>query len=98
MSDLNCPYCDADQDVCHDDGAGYLEDRAHEMECSACQKNFVFQTHISFTYFPEKADCLNGSPHDCGEWKNLWTHEGKTLQNRRCKDCDFVEQRKNPMP
>lgn len=63
MKDLKCPYCDEDLEVCHDDGAGYDEDVLHEMQCGHCDKNFVFETHISFHYFASKADCLNGSDH-----------------------------------
>jgi hypothetical protein len=63
MSDINCPYCDAGLDICHDDGFGYDEDRRHEMECWKCRKNFVFTTSIHFYYEAEKADCLNGEPH-----------------------------------
>lgn len=63
MSDMNCPYCEADQEVCHDDGAGYTEDEAHQHTCSECDKTFVFSTRISFDFTPSKADCLNGAPH-----------------------------------
>ena len=87
MADLECPYCDAENDVCHDDGAGYSEDERHEMECHACGKSFVFNTYISFSYQPKKADCLNGTPHrlekvvhgSYGSWPD-WV---------RCKDCDY---------
>lgn len=61
--DLECPYCGAELDVCHDDEQGYAEGVLHEMQCDECEKNFVFETSISFYYEPEKADCLNGSPH-----------------------------------
>ena len=64
MSDLQCPYCEADNEVCHDDGQGYAEDETHEMQCSSCDKYFVFTTCISFDYTPEKADCLNDGKHD----------------------------------
>jgi len=93
MNDLECPYCDTELEVCHDDGFGYEEDKAHEMECSNCGKNFTFQTSIVFYYSPEKADCLNGSPHPFGEWRKLWDHEGKRCEWRSCKTCDKREQR-----
>jgi len=63
MNDMECPYCGADQEVCHDDGHGYEEGKNHKHRCSKCKKNFVFQTTISFYYEPEKADCLNGADH-----------------------------------
>lgn len=34
--DLNCPYCDKELEVCHDDGFGYEEGVKHQMECSGC--------------------------------------------------------------
>lgn len=63
MKDLNCPYCNAELEVCHDDGQGYEEDVNHQMQCDECGKNFVFQTSISFYYEPFKADCLNDKEH-----------------------------------
>ena len=93
MSDLQCPYCDAGLEVNHDDGFGYEEHRHHEMECSECEKNFVFTTAISFTYSPEKADCLNGSSHRFTEWREVWSSSDLKLQDRRCKDCDLREKR-----
>lgn len=99
MNDIECPYCDAENEVCHDDGHGYEESKAHEMTCCECEKNFVFYTHISFHYSPEKADCLNGSPHRFGEWRKLWLNSKHVeIQERRCKDCEHVERRTIPMP
>lgn len=62
--DLNCPYCGAELEVCHDDGFGYEEGVKHEMECDKCKKRFVFETSIFFIYEPKKADCLNGAEHN----------------------------------
>ena len=64
MSDMQCPYCGADQEVCHDDGFGYDEYMRHEHQCSACEKYFVFTTTIHITYDSYAADCLNGEPHE----------------------------------
>ena len=41
MKDLICPYCDHEMDVCHDDGFGYAEDKAHEMDCEECKKTLA---------------------------------------------------------
>lgn len=93
-ADLECPYCNASLEVCHDDGFGYDEGKSHEMECDECGKNFVFHTHISFSYHPEKADCLNGSPHQFREWQKLWLNsKDEEVQDRRCRVCDHVERR-----
>ncbi|QJC56104.1 hypothetical protein HC248_01390 [Polaromonas vacuolata] len=63
MTDMRCPYCEADQKVCQDDSGKYSESERHEHTCTSCDKNFVFRTNISFNYNPKKADCLNGEPH-----------------------------------
>lgn len=86
--DLNCPYCDAQLNVCHDDGFGYQEGVNHEMQCEKCDKNFVFQTSISFYYEPEKADCLNGEPH---ELKISSTHPN-AFSTMDCQHCDFTRE------
>lgn len=63
MSDITCPYCSAEIDICHDDGYGYEEDRIHQQECGKCRHTFTFTTSISFTYEPKAAACLNGGDH-----------------------------------
>tara|TARA_R110002020_G_scaffold472424_1_gene700418 strand:+ start:13673 stop:13963 length:291 start_codon:yes stop_codon:yes gene_type:complete len=91
--DIQCPYCGKEQDVCHDDGAGYEEDKAHEMECCGCEKTFTFQTHISYDYYPSKADCMNGAPHDFGGWSFVFSLNDKNFEDRHCKDCEKTERR-----
>lgn len=91
MKDMECPYCGADQDVCHDDGAGYDEGARHEHTCSECEKAFVFCTTISFSYKSHKADCLNGKDHDL---KMSATHP-KQYSKMRCRSCDYE---RNPTP
>jgi len=88
MSDVECPYCGADQEIDHDDGYGYEEDRVHEQECNECEKAFVFKTSIHFYYEVSKADCLNGAPHN---FKATKTYPVKYTK-MRCVDCD--EERK----
>ena len=94
--DLECPYCEAELYVCHDDGFGFDEDVQHEMQCDRCEKNFTFQTCISHDYYAEKADCLNGGPHRFGDWQVAWVHEGKKAEDRYCKDCERSERRTTP--
>lgn len=83
--DLECPYCGHHQDVCHDDGQGYSESENHEMECAECEKTFVFQTSISFSYDAYKADCLNGAPHKLKEDEHI------RYTNYSCEDCDYTK-------
>lgn len=85
MSDMQCPYCGADQDVCHDDGAGYSEDQRHEHTCRECEKTFVFTTCIALYYTPHKADCLNDQPHAL---QISATHPRK-FSKMRCQHCDY---------
>lgn len=82
--DLECPYCDAPFEVCHDDGHGHEEGRLHHDTCRACGKNFTFTTFISFDFEPQKADCLNDGEH---VWKasRTWPAEHSIM---RCQTCD----------
>ena len=86
MSDLRCPYCNTEHEVCHDDGAGYAEDIAHEMQCGSCEKNFVFFTTIVLRYQPQKADCLNGQPHILSAVSHYPRYWPEWV---RCRDCDY---------
>lgn len=84
MSNLNCPYCDAEIKICHDDGFGYDTDKLHEYECPKCEKKFVFSTYIEFSFTPHKADCLNGGEH---EWNKTRTYP-KEYSRMKCGNCD----------
>jgi hypothetical protein len=63
MNDVECPYCGTSQEICHDDGYGYTENEMHQQECGDCDKTFVFETRIIFSYIAGKAECLNGGEH-----------------------------------
>jgi hypothetical protein len=82
--DINCPYCDAELEINHDDGFGYEEDVKHQMDCDECEKSFVFTTSISFFFDAEKADCLNGKGHNY----KLTCTAPKEFSKMRCTDCD----------
>jgi len=84
MSDLNCPYCDAELEINHDDGFGYDQHNKQQMECGECGKVFVFETYISFSYTPEQADCLNDGKH---KWKPTHTYPKEFIKMRCCM-CD----------
>jgi len=84
MKDVKCPYCDADQEICHDDDYGYKEGVLHQQDCSVCEKTFTYNTEISFYYEAHKADCLNGGEHI---WKETNTIP-KCFRRLKCKNCD----------
>lgn len=81
--DIECPYCEFEQGVNHDDGQNYEEGVLHHMECEQCEKNFTFYTAISFYYESQKADCLNGGEHN---WRQIATYP-KEYTKMGCKDC-----------
>ena len=82
--DINCPYCDAELEINHDDGVGYEQNVRHEMECDECEKSFVFTTEVSFSYEVEKADCLNDGKHDF----KLIATAPKAFSKMGCQCCD----------
>lgn len=81
MSDVNCPYCNESQEINHDDGYGYEEDREHEQDCFNCGKTFKFNTSISFSYevFCNGDHKLNEDPI-----KGYSYHA-------QCENCDYYE-------
>jgi hypothetical protein len=81
--DLECPYCEKELEICHDDGFGYEENVKHQMECNGCGKHFVFETSIVFYYEAEKADCLNDGEH---QWKAQKTYP-KEFTQMECSMC-----------
>lgn len=82
--DVECPYCGAGVEICHDDGQGYAEDEKHQEECETCGKAFVFNTFISFRYRAQKADCLNGGEH---QWRETNTIP-RCFRRLKCTVCD----------
>lgn len=83
MSDVDCPYCEKGQEINHDDGYGYDEDREHEQHCSACNKEFKFTTSISFSY-----DVFCSGDHE------LEPNEPPHSDLWDCKNCDYHEVRR----
>lgn len=63
MKDLYCPYCDADVEICHDDGFGCSEDETYHQQRPECDKYFVFTTSISIDHYAHAAECLNDGNH-----------------------------------
>ena len=81
MKDIECPYCGFEQDICNDNK--YEQDQQHQAECSKCEKTFVFETEISYSYTAYKADCLNGAEH---QWKET-NAIPICFRRLRCPDC-----------
>ncbi len=81
--DVNCPYCNASEEINHDDGYGYAEDETFHQECGECGKTFVYTTVTTMHYYPGKADCLNGGVHQYEKTKT-WPPEYARL---RCTIC-----------
>lgn len=89
MSDVNCPYCDAEQEIEPDDGYGCEEGVRYEQQCGECDKYFIFTASISYYYESEKADCLNGAEHDFKPTKTYPREHTKM-------ECSMCEERRNP--
>jgi hypothetical protein len=83
MNDIECPYCEAEQEINHDDGYGYSGDEIYKQECSDCGKIFTYTTSITYCYNAEEAECLNGGEHD---WE-LSTTYPKFFSTMICKMC-----------
>jgi len=81
MSDVTCPYCKEEQEINHDDGYGYEEDKDFEQNCVYCGHDFKFSTSISFSYevYCQGVDHkLSNTPSHCPE---VWD----------CDNCDYCE-------
>jgi len=83
MSDVKCPYCEHEQEINHDDGYGYEEDKYYEQHCRSCDKEFKFTTSISFSY---QVECQEGD-HDIEPFGDKWPNM------YQCTKCDFYERR-----
>lgn len=82
----NCPYCNADIEINHDDGYGYQEDEIYEQGCPDCGKTFCYTTYISYSHDLFEAPCKNGEPHKLekihGYPKEFFEYK------RRCEYCN----------
>lgn len=83
MSDVTCPYCKTEQEICHDDGYGYDDGEYFEQECVECDREFKFTTSITFSY---QIFC---HPED-----HVMTGQGGNHPRLYCcENCDFFELR-----
>ncbi len=89
MSDIKCPFCGHEQDICHDDGFGYEEDVAHEEYCNACGKHFVFYTSVTFNYEAQCGEEDDACDFDDEGTKNFPDHR----QCKRCENTIFIRYR-----
>lgn len=87
--DVNCPYCGAGQEINHDDDYGFIEDEIFNQDCSKCGKTFIYRTFITLDYEANKADCLNGEPHN---YKPTNTFPKEYTQMR----CDMCGDERRP--
>ena len=67
--EIECPYCEEEQPIDHDDGAGYTEGKLETQQCPYCDHYFTYTTSIVYHYEANKADCLNGADH---KWEPTW--------------------------
>jgi hypothetical protein len=90
--DVECPYCETWNEICHDDGFGLDENTKHEMQCERCEKYFVFETEITYLFSASKAACLNGGDH---EWMIIECYpEFMTRRYCPCGMSEFVHEEK----
>lgn len=81
--DSECPYCEEEIDL--DNGEGRQEDEVYEDTCPHCYRSFVYTISYSVHYYPEKAACLNGEPHD---FQPIHGSPKKYFEKRRrCSMC-----------
>lgn len=80
----NCPYCNAEIEIDHDDHYGYEEDVIYHQECCNCEKTFAYTTYFIIGHRLKQADCLNGGEHD---WTPTKTFP-KEYTKMYCTMCD----------
>ena len=85
MSDLECPYCGAEQSVDPDDC--HKENVVHEQECTECEKTFGFTICVSVDYAPCVLPCANGGEHDLEDMCR--PPPGHLVGRKRCKHCGW---------
>ncbi len=83
MSEIICPYCDADCGVPDEHGGeGDLEDR----ECHKCGKRFKYYCEYTIDYSSVKTPCLNGESEH--KWTEMIGAPKEFFEGRfRCDYC-----------
>jgi transcription elongation factor Elf1 len=88
LQDVECPYCEAWQEINHDDGYGYCEGELYEQECPECGKVFGYETIIDYSYSVIKLPCSNGEDHCLEDYKVIPHEFG--VGKKRCKWCGEI--------
>lgn len=79
MSDIKCPVCGIENEICHDDGNGYEEDIEHTQSCENCSKEFKFFTSITYCY---EVFCGKDTPHKLELYKDDFYF---------CENCEHMQ-------
>lgn len=95
MTDMECPYCEHAFNYCDDEPMG--EGEMDSTECPECEKSFAFHRSYSISYWPQKADCLNGAPHSFSDVTRSPPVIGGKIAVL-CKDCGRYEDRPSKCP
>jgi len=90
MSSVDCPYCEKEVDM--SEGEYNDQNEVYEIECEHCGKYFQCTVEYYPTYTANKADCLNGSPHDLKR-ATRFPHLIWGMALWRCTMCDMGEER-----
>ncbi len=81
--DVECPYCGADNEICHDDGYGYDEGVLYHQQCSKCDRTFAYETSIEISHEAFAAPCIDDGNH---KWEETHTIP-RCFRKLRCLDC-----------
>ena len=89
MTEIECPYCEADCGVPEDPSG---EGEWDQEECPKCEKSFVYYPEYSIDFYSQKAPCLNGGEHT---WEPICGAPKEYFKDKfRCKNCNKEEHRK----
>lgn len=81
--DVKCPYCGADNEICHDDGYGLEEGVKHQQECRECERTFVYDTTICLYYEAYPAPCIDSGKHKWEETRTI----PRCMRKLECSVC-----------
>jgi hypothetical protein len=84
-----CPYCGCQKHGETED-ITYAPDEEWENTCYDCDKTYLVNTNVQYTFDTKKAPCKNGIPHGIKFIRKIW--EGTLLY--RCEWCEYEEHRR----